>query len=110
MFGKSGNFLGLRGLKLQIAVGVIAGIDFLLFGYDQGVTGNLLTLKSFQKHFPIINPQEKGLTQAESSNRSTYQGVTVASYNLGCFCGKSRVEFMEVVTDSARRCRLHLAW
>lgn len=95
MFGKSGNFLGLRGLKLQIAVGVIAGIDFLLFGYDQGVTGNLLTLKAFQKHFPIINPQEPGLSPAESSDRSTYQGITVASYNLGCFCGESHAELRE---------------
>ncbi|KAJ9656822.1 hypothetical protein H2198_004710 [Neophaeococcomyces mojaviensis] len=65
MFGKSGNYLGLRGVRLQIAVGVIAGIDFLLFGYDQGVTGNLLTLESFQRHFPLINPSANGLTQAE---------------------------------------------
>jgi hypothetical protein len=29
MFGKSGKFLGLRGTRLQIAVGIIAGMDFL---------------------------------------------------------------------------------
>lgn len=33
MFGKGGNFFGLRGTQLQIAVGVVAGTDFLLFGY-----------------------------------------------------------------------------
>ena len=103
MFGKSGNYLGyvdlvnygctltmtsLRGVKLQIAVGIIAGMDFLLFGYDQGVTGNLLTLASFNKVFPTINPQEPGLSSVEASNRSTYQGIVVASYNLGCFCGE----------------------
>tara|TARA_R110002060_G_scaffold2377_3_gene4074 strand:- start:207 stop:314 length:108 start_codon:yes stop_codon:yes gene_type:complete len=35
MFGSSNNFFGLRGVKLQIAVGLLAGMDFLLFGYDQ---------------------------------------------------------------------------
>lgn len=35
MFGKSGRYLGLTGIKLQVAVGVLAGLDFLLFGYDQ---------------------------------------------------------------------------
>lgn len=87
MFGSSGNYYGLRGVKLQIAVGIIAGMDFLLFGYDQGVTGNLLTLASFQKHFPLINPQADGISASEASVRSTYQGIAVASYNLGCFCG-----------------------
>lgn len=33
MFGK--DYLGLRGPKLNYAVAVIAGLDFLLFGYDQ---------------------------------------------------------------------------
>lgn len=31
--------MGLNGTQLQIAIGVLAGMDFLLFGYDQGVTG-----------------------------------------------------------------------
>lgn len=89
MFGKSGNFLGLRGIRLQIAVGVIAGLDFLLFGYDQGVTGNLLTLESFRRHFPLIDVNAPGLSASERSDRSTYQGIAVAAYNLGCFCGAS---------------------
>ena len=68
MFGKSQNFLGLRGTKLQIAVGVLAGLDFLLFGYDQGVTGGLLTLDSFRKQFPTIdvsNPDSDSATPLE---------------------------------------------
>ena len=73
------------------AVGAVAGIDFLLLGYDQGVTGNLLTLGSFQRHFPLINPNAKGISPAEMNERSTYQGVAVASYNLGCFCGKGHL-------------------
>lgn len=86
MFGKSGSYLGLRGTRLQVAVGIIAGMDFLLFGYDQGVTGSLLTLQSFEKHFPTITPGSAA-TAAEASARSTNQGIAVASYNLGCFCG-----------------------
>ncbi|KAF8859442.1 major facilitator superfamily transporter monosaccharide [Acephala macrosclerotiorum] len=83
MFGKSGKYLGLRGVKLQIAVGVIAGMDFL------GVTGGLLTLNSFRSQFPSIDPNAPGVlaNSAEQSNRSTYQGITVASYNVGCFLG-----------------------
>ncbi|KAJ5052355.1 uncharacterized protein L3040_002106 [Drepanopeziza brunnea f. sp. 'multigermtubi'] len=87
MFGSSEKFFGLKGANLQIAVGVIAGIDFLLFGYDQGVTGGLLTLDSFRLQFPGIDPMQDGITDTESSHRSTYQGITVASYNVGCFLG-----------------------
>ncbi len=29
------NYYGLRGFKLNIAIAVIAGTDFALFGYDQ---------------------------------------------------------------------------
>jgi hypothetical protein len=84
------RFLGLNGTKLQIAIGFLAGMDFLLFGYDQGVTGGLLTLTSFNKYFPSINTLDsytEGWTQAEKNNQSTRQGITVAAYNLGCFAG-----------------------
>jgi len=87
MFGKSGHYFGLQGTHLQIAVGVLAGLDFLLFGYDQGVTGGLLTLESFRQQFPTIDQYASGISPEEKSARSTYQGITVASYNLGCFCG-----------------------
>ena len=89
MFGRSGkhNYFGLRGTQLQIAVGVLAGLDFLLFGYDQGVTGGLLTLKNFRQQFPTIDQYAESISAAEKNARSTYQGITVASYNLGCFCG-----------------------
>ncbi|KAJ5888998.1 hypothetical protein N7495_009039 [Penicillium taxi] len=82
------RFLGLNGTKLQIAIGIIAGMDFLLFGYDQGVTGGLLTLESFTKYFPSIDTTNTaGWTAAEKSAQSTRQGITVAAYNLGCFAG-----------------------
>ncbi|KAJ5095005.1 hypothetical protein N7532_007296 [Penicillium argentinense] len=84
------RFLGLNGTQLQIAIGVLAGMDFLLFGYDQGVTGGLLTLDSFRKYFPTIDTTDahtQGWSSAEKSNQSTRQGITVAAYNLGCFAG-----------------------
>lgn len=30
------KFYGLTGLKLNIAIAIVAGTDFALFGYDQG--------------------------------------------------------------------------
>ncbi|KAJ5976063.1 hypothetical protein N7481_009770 [Penicillium waksmanii] len=83
-------YFGLRGTSLNIMISIIAGLDFLLFGYDQGVMGGLLTLNSFVTTFPQIDTTtagEMGLSAAAKSTRSTVQGITTASYNLGCFCG-----------------------
>lgn len=80
------EFFGLRGTALNYAIVAIAGIDFLLFGYDQGVMGGLLTLKSFLHVFPEIDVQNPPPGQT-SSHTSTIQGATVSSYNLGCFGG-----------------------
>lgn len=50
--------------------------------------GGILTLPVFLDQFPSINPRAPDvLTSAESSTRATYQGIAVASYNLGCFLG-----------------------
>lgn len=79
--GAGGTYLGLQGTKLQIAIGVLAGMDFLLFGYDQGVTGGLLTLESFNKLFPSIDTNSahyKHLSQvdpASVADRPTRQGL-----------------------------------
>ncbi|KAI1260419.1 general substrate transporter [Xylariaceae sp. FL1019] len=80
------EYFGLRGPALNYAIGIIAGCDFLLFGYDQGVTGGVLTMDQFLTVFPEINPDgtdDAGL----KSQRSTNQGISVAAYNLGCFLG-----------------------
>ncbi|KAK0629572.1 general substrate transporter [Bombardia bombarda] len=81
------KFLGLRGQPLNLAVAAVAGCDFLLFGYDQGVMGGILTLPIFLSAFPLINPNAAGISREESSTRSTNQGIAIASYNLGCFIG-----------------------
>ncbi|KAF2151397.1 general substrate transporter [Myriangium duriaei CBS 260.36] len=77
------KYFGLRGLKLNVAIAVIAGIDFALFGYDQGVMGGLLTLPSFLHYFPQVDTANApNKTQA-----SNVQGITVGGYTLGCFFG-----------------------
>ncbi|CAG9955227.1 unnamed protein product [Clonostachys rosea f. rosea IK726] len=80
------TFLGMKGKSLNWAISTIAGMDFLLFGYDQGVMGGILTLPIFLEQFPSIDPDMADET-ASASARSTYQGIAVASYNLGCFIG-----------------------
>ncbi|KAI9791696.1 MAG: hypothetical protein M1835_000131 [Candelina submexicana] len=90
MFGRGSRFFGLRGLRLNIAIGALAGLDFLLFGYDQGVMGGLLNLPSFVKVFPEIDNTDAalaGLTKSQKDHKATIQGISVAAYNVGCFCG-----------------------
>ncbi|CAK3951023.1 Sugar transporter STL1 [Lecanosticta acicola] len=81
MFGS--RYYGLKGTPLSIAIGIIAGMDFLLFGYDQGVMGGLLTLPEFTRTFPSIDTT----TVSGSSPKATRQGIAIGSYNLGCFVG-----------------------
>lgn len=52
--------------------------------------GGLLTLPAFTSVFPEIDTTKaglEGLTQSQANHRSTIQGISVASYNVGCFCG-----------------------
>lgn len=49
--------------------------------------GGILTLPIFLSQFPAINDKADGISAAESSRRSTNQGIAIASYNLGCFIG-----------------------
>ncbi|KAH7153145.1 sugar transporter family protein [Dactylonectria macrodidyma] len=81
------KYLGLRGKSLNWAISTVAGCDFLLFGYDQGVMGGILTLPIFLSQFPDINDSEEGISSALKSSRSSNQGIAIASYNLGCFLG-----------------------
>ncbi|KAG8624945.1 hypothetical protein KVT40_006696 [Elsinoe batatas] len=86
--GKGKQYFGLRGFPLNLAIGVIAGMDFLysLFGYDQGVMGGILTMDSFFRRFPTIDAEDPPMGQT-GSYTSTLQGIVVSSYNLGCFAG-----------------------
>ncbi|KKA27133.1 hypothetical protein TD95_000394 [Thielaviopsis punctulata] len=79
------KYFGLQGRMLNVMIGLCAGMDFLLFGYDQGVMGGILTMENFLDLFPMIDP-DRG-PASESSSRSTKQGISIGSYNLGCFAG-----------------------
>ncbi|SNX83234.1 probable sugar transporter [Melanopsichium pennsylvanicum] len=77
------TFFGLRGIKLNWAIGFAASAGFLLFGYDQGVLGSLYTLPSWNSQFPSINTSGKDAT----SNAAVLQGLVTGVYELGCFVG-----------------------
>lgn len=65
--------LKLEGRSLQTAIAVSAGSAYLLFGYDQGVLGGLVSYPGFLS--AIGNPS------------SGYLGTIVALFNIGCLCG-----------------------
>lgn len=65
--------LGHAGLGFDVD---ISGLPVLLFGYDQGVMGSLLTLPSFLETFPSINSTGKSGT----SHEATLQGVAIGIY------------------------------
>lgn len=65
--------LHLRGQPLVVAITISSGSCYLLFGYDQGVLGGLVTQPSFLN--AIGNPNEG------------YLGAIVALYNIGCLMG-----------------------
>ncbi|KAJ4167473.1 hypothetical protein NW754_011288 [Fusarium falciforme] len=66
-------FTKLRGRYLQAAITFSAGSAYLLFGYDQGVLGGLVTQPSFLD--AIGNPSP------------SFLGLIVALYNIGCLGG-----------------------
>ncbi|KAK9311357.1 general substrate transporter [Lipomyces starkeyi] len=80
------RYHGLRGHMLNKAIATIAGIGFLLFGYDQGVMGSLLTLKTFTGTFPTLDTSNS-LSASVRSHNSTIQGTAVALYEIGCMMG-----------------------
>ena len=66
-------FSNLRGPLLNAAITVASGAGFLLFGYDQGVFGGILTNNNFLELFDHPSP--------------TVQGQIVATYDIGCIFG-----------------------
>ncbi|KUL81478.1 hypothetical protein ZTR_10829 [Talaromyces verruculosus] len=63
----------LRGRGLTIGITACCGVSFMLFGYDQGVFGGILSNPTFQKQFD--DPD------------TTMQGQIVSTYVLGCVAG-----------------------
>lgn len=71
------KYCGLSGPSLNLLIAIAAGVGFVLFGYDQGVMGSLLTLPSFLQRFPEMNGQ----------TNSRMQGGVIGIYEIGCFVG-----------------------
>ncbi|KAJ9610189.1 hypothetical protein H2200_004966 [Cladophialophora chaetospira] len=69
--------MGLRGTSLQLLLNLAGGFAFLLFGYDNGVMGGMLTLPQFQERFHHPTP--------------TMLGFIVGSYDVGALIGSCLV-------------------
>ncbi|GAA5884943.1 hypothetical protein JCM6882_007162 [Rhodosporidiobolus microsporus] len=63
-----------QGNSLVWLASITAGFAFLLFGYDQGVMGGLITLPAFLEVFPECRDPD-------------ISGITVAIYEIGCMFG-----------------------
>ncbi|GAW18316.1 hypothetical protein ANO14919_077910 [Xylariales sp. No.14919] len=69
------SYWGASGKKLQRLVTTVATIDFLLFGYDQGVMSGIIAGDAFTYDFPQVKDD------------STWQGFVTSIYAVGCFFG-----------------------
>jgi MFS family permease len=78
------KYFGLTGQSLHHAIAALAGIGFVLFGYDQGVMSGLLTLPTFVETFPEMDTVNKALNANQIAYNSKVQGVVVAIYEIGC--------------------------
>ncbi|CAO1622743.1 unnamed protein product [Sympodiomycopsis kandeliae] len=81
------KFWGLSGTPLNRMIGIAAGSGFLLFGFDQGLLSGLLTLPSFVEVFPELDTGKDQSAQSATSSESTWQGLTVGLYEIGCLVG-----------------------
>jgi MFS family permease len=66
-------FIELRGQSLIFIILLTSGLDFLLFGYDQGLFGGILAGERFQDM--LGNPG------------ATMSGLVTAVYDIGCAIG-----------------------
>ncbi|KAI1816660.1 general substrate transporter [Poronia punctata] len=69
------TYWGKSGKALQRLVTIVATLDFLLFGYDQGVMSGIIGGDPFKHDFPQVDGDEN------------WQGFVVSIYAVGCFCG-----------------------
>lgn len=58
---------------------LIASISGFLFGYDQGVVGNVLVLESFGAEYPRIFMDASLKVRCPSGTRCSWTGLTPSS-------------------------------
>ncbi|PYH43897.1 putative MFS sugar transporter, partial [Aspergillus saccharolyticus JOP 1030-1] len=79
-------YFGLRGSQLHRAImWLVVCPAFVCYGYNQAVTGGLLTLQSFADTFPQMNTLTT--TGAQQNHNSTIQGTVIALYTVGGIFG-----------------------
>ncbi|OQD70280.1 hypothetical protein PENDEC_c025G00931 [Penicillium decumbens] len=71
-FKASMGYLGLSGKSLLSGITCSAGMGFIIFGYDDGVIGGLLTSTAFQEVFNLS---------------SSMEGTVTALFMIGCLVG-----------------------
>ncbi|KAL7423971.1 hypothetical protein Q5752_001556 [Cryptotrichosporon argae] len=83
-------YLGLRGTPLLVAIAIVSGIGFTLYGVDDSALGSVIASTPFEARFKLD---------------ATGQGGVTGSYELGCFVGAGCVAlFGEMLS------RRHLLW
>lgn len=68
--------LGLRGKSLHAAIWTISCVAIMIFGYNQGSAGNVVTLPSFYTRFPEMNTVT--VQGAKKAHNATIQGTHLA--------------------------------
>jgi hypothetical protein len=69
------SYLGLRGPRLALVIGIIGATAFALQGYDQAVANGLLILSTFLSTFPSMNTLTT--TGAQRVHNANIQGKLV---------------------------------
>ncbi|KAK3703317.1 hypothetical protein LTR37_014529 [Vermiconidia calcicola] len=78
------HYMGLSGPALRVAVGAVAGLCFIAFGYGQGDVGGLVIERTFVDHFPVF---DYARDSANLLQNSTLAGTVIAVWNIGCILG-----------------------
>lgn len=79
-FSLNGGYTRLRGKTLTRLIRLACGIAFILFGFEQGVMGGVITGPAFTKQFPSIDT-------TTANGNAQLQGAVLGMYNIGSWAG-----------------------
>ncbi len=69
------HYMGLAGPALRTAIGIVAGLCFVAFGYGQGDIGGLVITYSFSEYIPQI----AGAFAPQSYHVALLSGVVIST-------------------------------